>query len=514
MPHGEPHLEFELKLTAAPTALRDAFTRTDGAGEGATDRLTAVYYDTEDRRLARRDAALRVRREAGGFMQTLKVAAGPLERLEHEAEVPGLAPDLDRLPREALAQRVGALLADELAPVFVTDVERRTRRVELADGAAGRVELALDEGEIRAGDRTEPVAEIEVELEDGPPAALFEVAEALVAGGATRLLARSKAARGYELAAGAAPAWAKADKTRLDRDEAVGDALGPILDGVLRQLWANLDAAFDGRDPEGVHQLRVAVRRLRSALTLFEPVLAADRVAALTGEARWAMAELGPVRDRDVFVTETLPPVAAARPNDAALAALRATAEDARERSYVGLRRAMASARWTRFVLGLARWIQARGWYDDADTATQLALAEPLGRFAERLLDKRAKAVKKRGRNFAELDAEHRHEVRKSLKKLRYAAEFLRELYPDKATKRYLKRLSTLQDAFGHMNDAATAETLLAELIEADEPRLAEARGLVLGWYGHAAARGDADLVADWEEFVAAEPFWRGHAKC
>jgi len=64
------------------------------------------------------------------------------------------------------------------------------------------------------------------------------------------------------------------------------------------------------------------------------------------------------------------------------------------------------------------------------------------------------------------------------------------------------------------MNDAATAETLLAELIEADDPRLAEARGLVLGWYGHAAARGDAELVADWEDFVAAEPFWRGHSKC
>ncbi|MFP4359919.1 MAG: CHAD domain-containing protein [Alphaproteobacteria bacterium] len=518
MPNPEPKQEFELKLTAAPDVLRQAFAATPAGGVGdpptAADRLTAVYYDTPDHRLARHGAALRVRREGKRFTQTLKVAAGPLARLEHDVEVAGLAPDLDRLPRDAMAKRVGAVLADELAPVFASEVTRRTRRVTVANGVAGEVELALDEGEIRAGERREPIAELEVELKAGAPAALFQVADTLVAAGATRLVAGSKAARGYALASDRGPAWAKAQPTSLARDDAVGDALGHILDGVFHQIWANLDAAYDGRDPEGVHQLRVAVRRLRSALTLFKPVLAAERRAALNDEARWAMGQLGPVRDRDVFATEMLPPVAQARPNDAALAALRATAEDARERAYGELRGAMASARWTRLVLTLARWIHARGWYDEADAATQLALAEPLGAFADRVLAKRAKAVKKSGKNFAELDAEHRHEVRKDLKKLRYAAEFLRGLYPEKPTKRYLKRLSALQDAFGHLNDTATAERLLGALIDPSEPRLAEARGLVLGWYGHAAAGAAAELVADWEDFVAAEPFWRGHGAC
>ena len=518
MPQMRENLEFELKLTAAPDVLRRAFdaVANGAAGDGppATDRLSAVYYDTPDRRLARHGAALRVRRAGGRFTQTLKVAKGPLERFEHEVEVAGLGAELDRLPREALAARVGAVLADELAPVFATDVTRSVRHVAAGDGVAGTVELALDEGEIRAGERGEPIAEIEVELTEGSPAAVFQVADGLVGAGATRLLAGSKAARGYALAAGTGPAWVKAEKPALGREDAVGDALARILDGVFAQLWANLDAAFDGRDPEGVHQLRVAVRRLRSALTLFKPVLASERHAALAGEARWAMAALGPVRDRDVFATEMLPPVAAAQPNDAALAALRAAAEDARERAYGELRTAMSSARWTRFVLALARWVHARGWYDEADAATLERLAEPLGGFADRVLDKRAKAVKKRGKGFARLDAEQRHEVRKSLKKLRYAAEFLHGLYLEKATKRYLKRLSTLQDAFGHLNDTATAEALLGELIDPQEPRLAEGRGLVLGWYGHAASHGDAELVADWEDFVAAEPFWGGHGRC
>jgi CHAD domain-containing protein len=263
-----------------------------------------------------------------------------------------------------------------------------------------------------------------------------------------------------------------------------------------------------------VHQLRVAIRRLRSALTLFAKVLPPGHVASLKEEARWAMGVLGPVRDRDVFALETLPPVASARPNDSALAALRVVVEEDRERAYDGLRATMSQRRWTRFLLGLARWITARGWYAEADAARQLALAEPLGPFADRLLDKRAKAVRKRGRHFEDLDAEQRHEVRKSLKKLRYAADFVRGLYADKPTKRYLKRLSALQDAFGHMNDMATAEALLGDLIDPGDPRLREGRGLVLGWYGHAAVEADAELVRDWKAFVNAEPFWREGRSC
>ncbi|NBC95152.1 MAG: CYTH domain-containing protein, partial [Deinococcus-Thermus bacterium] len=155
MAESDPNLELELKLTAAPEVLRHAFEQIRGADDRpATARLTAVYYDTVDRRLARHGAALRVRRAGARFTQTLKVADGPLERLEHDVEVSGLAPALDRLPRDAVAKRVGAVLADELAPVFATDVTRRTRRVAIENGVAGEVELALDEGEIRAGERS------------------------------------------------------------------------------------------------------------------------------------------------------------------------------------------------------------------------------------------------------------------------------------------------------------------------------------------------------------------------
>jgi len=516
-------IEYELQLTGPPERLERAFLALELGRDGGrlgrpghAERLAAVYHDTTDGRLRRHGAALRVRSEGGRFAQTLKVDRGPLVRLEETVEVEELAPELDRLPEGLLARTVGAVFAEELVPIFATDVERRTRRLTLpaADGGTGEVEIAFDRGEIRAGDRREPVTEVEIELLRGSRDAVFAAAEALVAEGAARLVTRSKAVRGHDLAAERGPGWAKAERTTITPDLATGDALGRLFDGVLRQLWANHDAAFDGRDPEGVHQLRVGVRRLRSLLTLFGKLVARERLAWLQGEARWLMSELGPVRDRDVFATETLPPVARSRPNDAALAALRATAEDAREHAYARLRETMASPRYTRFVLMLAQWVGERGWWAEADAARRRALAEPIGPAARRVLDKRAKVVRKRGRSFAELDSEQRHEVRKSLKKLRYAADFLRSLHPDKGTKRYLKRLAALQDAFGHMNDMATAETLLDRLVDGTDPRLAEGRGLVLGWYAHAASVGEAELLRDWDAFVETRPFWREADGC
>lgn len=503
--------EYELKLTAPPDVLDRVFADAGGNAPARRRRLVAVYYDTADRRLRARGAALRVRREGQRFVQALKIARGPFERLEDEVKVAGPSPELGAIGDDAARRALGAVFAEELAPVFVSDVERRTREVtvEDGDGGSGRVELALDHGTLSAGDRREPVAELELELKAGDRRQVFALAERLVDAGATRIVTRNKAERGYGLADGTGPAAAKAAKMRLARGTAVGDALGRVMDGVFAQLWANHAAAFDGSDPEGVHQLRVGVRRLRSALSLFGGVVAPARLAAMKQEARWAMAELGRCRDLDVFATEVLPPVAAGRPNDAALAQLRATAEDARERAYERLREVLASARYTHFLLGLGAWLAGRGWYEEAGTETALRLAEPLGPFADRMLEKRAEAVRKRGKHFEALDSFHRHEVRKTLKKLRYATDFFRDLYPEKAAKPYLKRLSALQDAFGHMNDMAAAEDLLHDVVDGADARLTEARGLVLGWYAHAAGSAEAELVTDWQAFVDTAPFWR-----
>lgn len=508
--------EFELKLSGSKAQIERAFDAlATGAGGEASKRLNAVYFDTADLRLWRRQAALRVRKEDGRFVQALKLAQGPLERFEHEAETSGMAPEPDLLPPR-IRPVLGALYPEDLAPVFATDVRRRKRDVTRDDGLGrvSAVEVAFDEGEVSAGKLVEPILELEVEAKRGDHAFVFEVGQDLVEAGASRIVTRSKAARGYALATGKAPAAARARKLELQGGESIGDALGRILEAVFAQWWANHDAAFDGRDDEGVHQLRVALRRLRSALTLFQPLLVEERRLWLAGEARWIMGVLGPARDLDVFTLEMLPTIASSRPNDAALASLRSAGEEARTRAYGRVRDALGGKRYARFLLGLGQWVTSRGWYGDADAAGHVELGHLVRTYAGGVLDQRARAVKKRGRDFESLDVEQRHEVRKSLKKLRYAAEFFRGVYPGKATKRYLDRLGTLQDAFGHMNDMAMAEGVLHQLVEPSDARLAEAKGLVLGYYAHAGAGMEPELCADWKAFAEASPFWSRPTKC
>jgi len=137
---------------------------------------------------------------------------------------------------------------------------------------------------------------------------------------------------------------------------------------------------------------------------------------------------------------------------------------------------------------------------------------------ADAVLAKQHRRVLKKGRGFAKLSLESRHEVRIAVKKLRYAVEFFASLYPGEQAKRYRKRLSSLQDALGAMNDSAVADTLLDQLVTANGNGttalpLARAAGLVSGWYTRGRIDDDADLVSSWKSFRHAAPFWHEKTK-
>ncbi|MGH6900216.1 MAG: CHAD domain-containing protein, partial [Geminicoccaceae bacterium] len=218
--------------------------------------------------------------------------------------------------------------------------------------------------------------------------------------------------------------------------------------------------------------------------------------------------------DWDVFRAELLAPVVAARPDDQALARLAAAAEAARAEGYAKVRAAIEAPAYTRYMLQLRGWIEARGWREAGAERGQAWLERPIVDFAAHVLGKRQRRAVKRGRRFAELSAKERHRVRIALKKLRYASEFFAALYPKKRTKPYLAALKELQDGLGHLNDVATAEQLIGTLVEQVGPRedgaeLRIAGGLVLGWH----ARGVADLepavLRAWKTFGEREPVWR-----
>jgi len=511
--------EIELKLRGQPEALQALFEqpaiRARLVGRAATQRLENVYYDTADQRLRSHGLAFRVRRRGRSYVQTLKSNdAGGLVAWRGEWQTPLASPepDLALLPPGALAALSGLVEPGELQPVFATRVRRQVRRLETGDGdARSVVEAALDLGAIEADRHRLPIAELELELLEGSPEGLYELALQFDTTAPLHVETRSKSVRGYALAAGEPPPWHKAEPLALSRRASVDDAMGTILRACLQQWCVNEAAAVDGRDPEGIHQMRVGLRRLRSALAVFGRLIAPERRRWLAAGAERIIGALGPARDWDVFLTESLAPVLAARPADEGLIALSAAAEDERRRGYEAARAAIAAPDYTRYLLELGRWIEAGGWREQPTERGATWLERPIVDFAGHLLGKRHRRALRLGEGFADLTPAERHRVRIALKKLRYTAEFFEGLFGRKRTRAYVAALKELQDALGHLNDVAVAESALGRLIEgAGEPRLTLARGAgtVLGWLARGTVEVEPQARAAWQRFVARKPFW------
>lgn len=525
-----PGVEVELKLAADPDVLAD-IAGADAIAErarsrGVHRRLESVYYDTPERELAAGKLALRVRRQGRQFVQTLKagegVGAGALSRGEWETPVPSLAVDPSAFAAPTARAWLANLPVDRVAPVFTTRVRRHIRRLEDAgDPETGRpasvIELAVDRGEIETPRGTMPISELELELKAGPPEALYRLALDLAENKAVGVELRSKSARGLALADGAAPGWRKSEPLSFASTVSVDEAIDRVLRQCLRHWTVNQDAAVDGRDPEGVHQMRVALRRLRSALVTFGRLIDPQKRAWLSTEVKWLANALGAARDWDVFLAEQLAPPAAALTDDPALSLLAEAAEAERARGYDQAREAIASPRTTRLILELALWIERRGWY--ADAPDRDALDRPLVVLADRLLGKRHRRVLKLGRGFANLTTDQRHELRIAVKKLRYTAEFFASLYKRKRTRPFLSRLSDLQDRLGHLQDVAIAQGLVDQILADAKAgrlgggrvaidRLGRAAGMVVGWQLRGLAESEPGLLADWRGFSSADPFW------
>ena len=510
-------VERELKLVAPREDLirleRSPVLAGRGSAPERQEQLDSTYFDTADARLARRDLALRVRRTNGRYVQTLKRGGGVV-RGEWETTLDGAQPEPGPLFVMAGEEDLVDLDVAELRPVLTTRVERRLQEIRI-DGHRGehRIEVALDLGELEADERRQPVAELELELLEGEPAALYELALELGREVPLRLETLSKAARGEMLRTGLAPPWRKSLKVDLGDAETVDDAMAAIFGACYEHWLANQAAAIDGRDSEGVHQLRVALRRLRSALVLFKQALPPDRLSTLKDESRTVVKGLGRARDLDVISEQLVRPLCQARPDDRALEALAARLDAARQATYAAdVRPGLTAASYTLFTLDFGGWVAGRGW---RDTASEISTVQEgaITDFARAMLDQRLKTVRKRGRGFADLDAMQRHELRIAIKKLRYALDFTGSLFPRKRVKAMLKTLGDLQDGLGAANDLALAGEQLRGIAGrargTEARRVAEASGFVLGWHAAAIDGASKELKSLWRAFKAEPPPWR-----
>src|ERR1700731_4641192 len=300
-----PQAEIELKLLAPQGALeklREMPVIVQYAcNRGAYRRLETVYYDTPERLLFQRGMSLRVRRSGKQFVQTLKLLPDigqPLARRQWETPVDGITPDLARLPVAEIGDPVTMLTGDALVPVFATKVRRYARLLDLPDAS---VEIVFDEGTIEAGARQEVLSEIELELKSGNAGVLFDLGTQLLDAGPLRAGTRSKAERGFALAFNVVQPASKAEPSGIAVEHAVDDVIARLVGSCWHHLLKNHAVAEKGSDPEGVYQMRVALRRLRTICALFRRDIPSPSFQAVNSEAGWLMLQLGPTRDWDVF---------------------------------------------------------------------------------------------------------------------------------------------------------------------------------------------------------------------
>jgi CHAD domain-containing protein len=277
---------------------------------------------------------------------------------------------------------------------------------------------------------------------------------------------------------------------------------------------ANEPATLDGSDPEGLHQMRVGLRRMRSALTLFDGVLPMMQAGWLKKECQWITRTLGSARNWDVFLDEVLAPLEANRPGDASLAALRDQCERARARNYETAREAIRSPRYTTLVLNFSRWLDEADWRATENTTRREILAAPLKAYADTVLEQRYRRLVKRGRGLASATAKQRHKLRIAVKKMRYAAEFFASLYGAKKSGAMIGELSGLQDTLGDLNDLAVTERQLETVIyqavaDPAHDDIIKGVGFVVGWSTARAKRGEVQLLDEWQRFKQLKPFWK-----
>lgn len=306
--------------------------------------------------------------------------------------------------------------------------------------------------------------------------------------------------------------WIKAKAPALTPAISAEDALAAIVVSAVEHLRANEDCVLTRSDVEGVHQMRVAARRLRACLSLFRALIPAEQRDHLACELRWLIGELGPARDADVFTDEVVRPVIKALPKEAALKELRERAEEIRHQGYERAEAALNSQRYLGLVMLLDAWARGRRWrsHDAPDlTVVQRSRASEV---ADALLERRYRRALALGKGLAKLKPVRRHQLRIQIKKLRYATEFLGRLFPRRKVVPYTDTLKTLQDRLGVANDLTVARGILERVADdahgKERARLSFAAGLVIGWNSRRGENDELLLMKAWQAFSTRAPFW------
>jgi inorganic triphosphatase YgiF len=469
--------EIELKLEVPPAGVKALARRLAAWGRGTRQRMHSEYFDTAAGALAAARVAVRLRRIGTRWVQTLKRAdrdAALARRGEWEVPAPDGKLVWSRFPAQA---RAGLPRAPRLVPVFAT---RFMRTAWVVTQAGSRIEVALDVGEASAGERRVPLCELEFELMEGSEgnegaevdeAALFTLARRLLStkeGAGLLPQPLSKATRGRRLLTGQPQRPVKADRRQVmgavRAAHSAPQALRAVIAAGSDALWLNVHGALadtgPNTDPEFVHQARVAVRRMRSAVRVLGR--AAGFPAPLARELRRIGRVLGAVRDADVLALESLPRWMEAAVEAAAPSTNRPhwrhAAERRRAQARVAMRARLLNRRTARAALDLMA--RAHGGGDESSSA--LSSMPSLQSLAAPSLEAQWRRLRKAARGFTTLAPEKQHRVRIEAKRLRYALDLFESALP--AVRTFHQQVARVQDALGALNDWAVAAAELKRM--------------------------------------------------
>jgi len=464
--------------------------------------LLSIYFDTPKFDLMQRGIALRVRRVDDQWIQTLKAEAQSVGALSSRPEwemaiTDGSRPDFSVLPTTAL-DLLNGIKPKHIAPAFSTEFNRTTWQI---DNSETQAEVALDIGKIYAGEMSRDICEVEIELKSGAPAFLFDIATQLLEQVPLHIEPRSKAERGYNLSGAVIASPIRAIQPAIHKDQTAGEAWNAILQAALVQLVANVPGFLENaHDTEYLHQLRIALRRLRSGVLLAKS-LDLD-TPDWDRSLRESLHTFNPARDWDVFLHETLSGVLTIMGEslwntpvkDTTLAQMRDIAAHARQRAQALLLKPL----FTRLVLDIGRSLLTT----HADSQLR-----DTKRWAEVILEKHWHTLRKRCHGFAKLDSTERHRARIAAKKMRYTAEAFAPLYGKRAN-HFITALAAFQDELGHENDIHIGMQLLRKL-----PRKSITHSFELGRLSGAlefeATQHAFSSNSVWRRLARSKLFWR-----
>ena len=521
--HREVEAKFLIEDAGQVGDLVDSLDSYDVRSASSGD-VVDDYWDTPGWDLFRAGWAYRWRDRSGDksmMLKSFRLGDGIVQRRQEVVcRVAAFPQDGSHpLVAEHVADRSGGLQSGDLRKLFRVRTHRRLFDIRLSDGAL--VEVGLDRTMITAlGSVKKPApgrmtfVELEMELKEGEEESLRRMAAETQQGFGLLAARLSKFERGLQ-AAGLSPPRASymalpastpfvemlRERTPAPADPAIHLAYGRLLEQ-FEEMIAQEPRAWEGLDPEGVHKMRVATRRLRSALRAFKKVLPAS-IRSFNGEFRWLASALGGVRDLDVargnlphFLSE-IPPEDAAHLDDYQQYLADRWREERRH-----LLAGMTSRRYGRLKAGFAQRLERGPSARTIETLGSITVGEA----AQLLIGKRYRGVLRRGRAITSVSSdESLHALRIRCKRLRYLLEFFRPTYGE-LLKAETTRLKELQDVLGEFQDAWVASHLLRRYAEglpvggSNQGQLIALDQLIAGQDRRAATR-RADIAHAWRRF-------------